>query len=338
MNREKILIIQTAFPGDAILTLPMIQYLKKKFTSSEIHIVAIPSTAEIFKASPYVNKIYVYDKRKNQRSILSLFRFASELKREKYSRLYSPHRSLRTTILVYLSKAEKTFGFDTSSLSFLYKTKIKYEPGIHEVERNLRLIGFEENNSSWKIKPEISVDKTIIEKIDSLTQNLKANKIIAVAPGSVWQTKKYPAEYFKKIIEYLISKNYYVVLIGGKEDSDLCDSLANKNFAESFAGKLSIIESIELIKRCSLLICNDSAPTHMGMIADIPTLTIYCSTIPGFGFYPYNLKSSFVSYDDLTCKPCGIHGHNKCPINTFDCGFKLLPEEIIKKIETMITA
>lgn len=340
MSREKILIIQTAFLGDAILTLPMVQELKKKFNSSEIHIVAIPSTAEIFNSSPYVNKVFVYDKRKSQRSILSLFRFTSELKKEKYTRIYSPHRSLRTSLLVYLCGAEKTFGFDTSAFSFLYKTKIKYEPGIHEVERNLRLIGFQKNNSSWKIKPEIAVDKTIVEKIDSVIQIINGNKIIAIAPGSVWQTKKYPAEYYERIIEHLISKNYFVVLIGGKEDSFLCDNLAKKNNknAESFAGKLSIIESIELIKRCSLLICNDSAPTHMGMIADVSTLTIYCSTIPGFGFYPYNSKSSFVSFDDLNCKPCGIHGHNKCPINTFDCGFKILPEEIIKKIETMITA
>ena len=72
------------------------------------------------------------------------------------------------------------------------------------------------------------------------------------------------------------------------------------------------------------------------MCADIPVLTIYCSTVPGFGFYPYNDKSKFISFDGLQCKPCGIHGYHICPIKTFDCGKKLLPENVFKLVEKMI--
>ena len=75
----------------------------------------------------------------------------------------------------------------------------------------------------------------------------------------------------------------------------------------------------------------------MAMAADIPVITVYCSTVPGFGFYPYNTMSSFVSYDDLLCKPCGIHGHAKCPVKTFDCGNKLLPQQIIGKIQDIVS-
>ena len=58
MNFEKkILVIQTAFPGDAILTLPFIQELKKKKPDYLIDVLCIPSTAEIFAASPHVNNV-----------------------------------------------------------------------------------------------------------------------------------------------------------------------------------------------------------------------------------------------------------------------------------------
>ncbi|MDP2366016.1 MAG: lipopolysaccharide heptosyltransferase II, partial [Ignavibacteria bacterium] len=73
-----------------------------------------------------------------------------------------------------------------------------------------------------------------------------------------------------------------------------------------------------------------------GMCAAIKVLTIYCSTVPGFGFYPYSKKSSSVSFDDLKCKPCGIHGYQNCPVKTFDCGTKLLPDFIINKAEEML--
>jgi heptosyltransferase-2 len=63
---------------------------------------------------------------------------------------------------------------------------------------------------------------------------------------------------------------------------------------------------------------------------------LYCSTVPDFGFYPYNKNSYFLTYSDLSCKPCGIHGFPKCPLGTFDCGYKLNPALVISKIEEMI--
>jgi heptosyltransferase-2 len=72
------------------------------------------------------------------------------------------------------------------------------------------------------------------------------------------------------------------------------------------------------------------------MCADIPVLTIYCSTIPQFGFYPYNKKSDYISFDDLICKPCGIHGFSKCPLDTFDCAKLLVPNLVIEKAEKLL--
>jgi heptosyltransferase II len=338
MDCQKILVIQTAFLGDAILTLPMIQELYKNFNNPSIDVIAIPSTAEIFEASPYIEKVIVYDKHKSQRSLSNLLDFVGKIRKSNYDCIYSPHRSFRTSLIVFLSGIKKTYGFDKSSASFVYKNKIKYNPSIHEVARNLSLIGFDIKNDGWKILPEVKIDNNIERKVDSCLENLKGRKIIAIAPGSVWQTKRYPAEYFEKIILNLNKKNYFVALIGSKEDSELCSELCrtNSQMIESFAGRLSIVESIELIKSSSLMICNDSAPTHMAMAANIPALTIYCSTIPDFGFYPYNSKSESISFSGLKCKPCGIHGHRECPIKTFDCGLKLLPEQIIEKAEKIL--
>ncbi len=117
-----------------------------------------------------------------------------------------------------------------------------------------------------------------------------------------------------------------MVLIGGEKDKLLNDGMISRLSDEviNSAGFFSIVESIELLKSAKLLLTNDSAPTHMGICADIKVLTIYCSTISNFGFYPYNKKSASISYNDLECKPCGIHGYEKCPINTFDCGMAVI--------------
>ncbi len=297
---EKILVIQTAFIGDAILTLPMIQVLKKIFPESEVHVLCIPSTEEIFKASPYVNEVKVLDKKNKHKSIFSLFRFSRNLKKEKYSRLYSPHRSFRTALLVMLLGIRETSGFSNSSLMHVYKNLIEYKTEHHEVQRNLDLIGYNYSDNGWRILPEINISSETKNKIKDYLRLKNINdKYICIAPGSVWNTKVYPIEYYEEVIKFVAAKtNYKILLIGGEKDeplsSDIASEFPDKVF--SAAGIFTIVESIEILKRAELLITNDSAPTHMAMCADIPAITIYCSTTAGFGFYPYNKGSSYFKF------------------------------------------
>ncbi len=339
MSEEKILVIQTAFPGDAILTLPMIQKLKEVNPLSQIDVIAIPSTSEIFLSSPSVNNVYTLEKRGKHKSIKSLLSFVKELKKYGYNKIYSPHRSFRTAIIVLFLGIRESYGFSNSSFKHVYKKIIQYRPDFHEVRRNLELIGFATDDFNWKILPETKISEDSKKKVDVFFVNLDSNKNnLVIAPGSVWNTKKYPEEHFRTIIEYFAEKSYTIILLGGKNDEEICNNLAT-GFSEnviSVAGNFSFLESIEVLKNSSLLVSNDSAPTHLGMCADIPVLTLYCSTVAEFGFYPYNDKSEFLSYDELSCKPCGIHGYEECPIKTFECGNNLVPQKVIDKIEEML--
>ncbi|MGE5439773.1 MAG: glycosyltransferase family 9 protein [Bacteroidota bacterium] len=351
MNREKILVIQTAFIGDAILTLPMLKKLKDIYPDSTIDVVTTPQASGIFRANPYTYKVYSYDKKGKDRSFISLLRFAGKIKSEGYTRIYSPHRSFRTSMLVLLSGVRETYGFSNASLRQVYKNIVPYNSSHHEVQRNLELLERGSLTSDWRILPEVVAEteekKKVTEFMAEVTRSIAQNgaaagvksasgvKFAAVAPGSVWMTKRFPKERFIEVINYLISCSYTVLLIGGKEDQEYSSGIASMfdGSVISTAGQFSIIETIEILRQCKVLVSNDSAPTHFGMCADIPVLTIYCSTVAAFGFYPYNSKSKYVSYDDLSCKPCGIHGRTQCPLKTFDCAYKLDIRTIARAIE-----
>lgn len=335
---KKILYIQTAFPGDAVLSLPALEKLKEINPDSLVDVLCIPSTAEIFNASPFVNEVLVFEKRGKHKSFLALLKFAKQLRNRKYDVIYSSHRSFRTSILVLLSEVSETYGFSNSSLKYVYKNIVNYELNNHEVQRNFDLIGYSYDENSWRIQPKINFSDDVKIKVENYLKEVGANKIIAIAPGSIWATKRYPKEKWQKIVNHFSSKNYEVLLIGGKDDESLCQSILESSSGKIYntAGKFSIVESIKLLTHCSLLISNDSAPTHFGMCAGIKVLTIYCSTIPQFGFYPYMFGSRFISFDDLYCKPCGIHGHQKCPLNHFNCANQLNENEIIKVTEEML--
>jgi heptosyltransferase-2 len=339
MNEEKkILVIQTAFPGDAILTLPFIQELKKRRPEYHIHVLCIPQTEELFEASPSVDLVIPYDKNGKQKSFLSFIKFLKELKSNKYEIVYSPHRSLRSALIAIALSAKDSFGFENSALRYAFKNTVRYEPEAHEVKRNLEFLQVDYNADKWRILPEIEISEETKYKVSSFLSEKKINEFITIAPGSVWETKKYPVEYYINIVDYLLQKNYQIVLIGGKQDRDLCEQLKqnDQKNVHITAGDFSFIDTIELLKHTTLLICNDSAPTHLGMCANISVLTIYCSTVPEFGFYPYNERSEHISYDELFCKPCGIHGFSVCPLNHFNCAKLLYPNMVIEKAEKMI--
>jgi len=330
---EKILIIQTAFPGDAILTLPLIQKTKYLIPVSQIEVIATPETKGIFETSPFVKKVIVLDKKGEHKSLFSLIKFGMSF-RNYYDQVISPHRSFRSSLLVYLANAKKSVGFDTASFNRVYKKLIPYDKTAHEVKRNLSLIKF--GIEDWKIKPLMKLEEKS-EKLLNLIKRTQNEKFIVIAPGSVWKTKKYPEEHFYKIADYFAKKGFTIVFTGGASEVDLCRRMAENTGHNSFslAGKLSIPESVELFKNCKLVISNDSAPTHMAVAANTFVITIYCSTVPEFGFYPYSEKSRFISDNSLSCKPCGIHGRKSCPEKHFGCGNNLKPETIINEIETL---
>ncbi len=334
---NKILVIQTAFPGDSILTLPFIQELKKLNQTMEIDVVSTPASASIFRASPSISKVIPFQKRGEHKGIKGILKFASLLRRENYSIVYSLHRSFRTALLVNLINADFSIGYSNSSLKFVYDKLVEYEYNSHEVKRSLKFLG-EYRGEEWKIFPVIEANEE--EKTNVLRfkeENDLGGQYVIIAPGSVWSTKRYPVKYFAEIAASLISKKIRVVITGSENEKELGEEIVGiaGNDVINSCGRFSIVETVELIRGAKLVITNDSAPTHFAMAADAPVLTIYCSTVPEFGFYGYSPGSYYIS-KMVTCKPCGIHGLKKCPNGSFECGTSIYPYEVLKKVEEIL--
>jgi len=332
MNYKNILIIQTAFLGDVILTLPLLQKLKEKFPDASIDFLCIPETSELVKNNPYINEIISYDKKNS-----GLFGFISlikNLRSKNYDLLISPHRSFRSSLISFLSSSEKTVSFEKSSLSFLYNEKVNYQNDIHEIKRNLSLISAFGITSDEIIKPELFVSVQDRRKIDSLFYEYRVKpeeKFVTIAPGSVWFTKKFPEEKFAKLCDLLFNVNTKIFLIGGKKDKPASDFIQNNSKNRNIinvTGNLSIMESAELIKRSKVLVTNDSAPLHIANAVETDVIAIFGATVPAFGFYPIGENDVIVETNGLSCRPCGIHGGKKCPIGTFVC-MKDIDERLI---------
>ncbi len=340
MNPKRVLIIQTAFLGDMILTLPVIQQISK-YTESETDVLCIPETSELLKNNIYIKEIITYDKRNS--GIKGLTELVTKLRKKKYDLIISPHRSFRSSLISYLSNAEKTISFDTSSFSFLYDIKIKYENNIHEISRNLNLLKPEGINNSSIIRPEIFISAVDKRKIDCIFYEHRIKndeKFIVIAPGSVWFTKRFPKEKFIVLCNLLEKTGVKIFLTGSKNDKKISDFITNNSKNRNIinvTGSLTILESAELITRARVLISNDSAPLHIANSVNTDVIAIYGATVPAFGFYPYGKNDVIFETMGLKCRPCGIHGGNKCPVGTFECMLKIDEREIAESVKKMLS-
>ncbi|SDN34482.1 heptosyltransferase-2 [Desulfonauticus submarinus] len=328
----KILVWQTAFLGDLILTTPLIQSLKKNYPQSKISLVCKSFGKEVFKHNPYVDELICFDKKTS-----SFFNLILNLKKKKFNLAISPHRSHRASLSLFLAKIPVRVGFDKAGFSFLYTCVQKHEfSGGHEIERNLKLLSclpdFDTQNIC-KI-PSLYVKREEEKIISNL--NLKFKKYIAIAPGSKWPTKCWTVKGFKEVVKYLVEKNYFVVLLGSEQENNVCEQI-KQNYAKvlNLAGKTTLRESFALIKGAKLLISNDSAPVHMAVSLNTYVIAIFGPTVKKLGFYPY--KNGEIIEVDLDCRPCGLHGHKKCPYGHHDCMKKISSKYVIQKIEEVLS-
>jgi heptosyltransferase-2 len=156
-------------------------------------------------------------------------------------------------------------------------------------------------------------------------------RIVALAPGSVWATKRWPEEYYAALGRLLDDHGFSVVLVGGEDDRELCTRIADTfpgRRALVAAGKLTLLQSAELLRRCRIVVTNDSAPMHLAVAVATPVVAIYGATVPSFGFAPRGPRDRVVEREGLSCRPCGIHGGNSCPIGTFACMLEVQPGQV----------
>jgi heptosyltransferase-2 len=98
------------------------------------------------------------------------------------------------------------------------------------------------------------------------------------------------------------------------------------------AGKLSLLQSAELIKRSHVIISNDSAPMHLAVAVATPVVAIFGATVPEYGFAPRGAHDIVIETKGLKCRPCSIHGGKTCPIGTFECMIAITPELVVNKV------
>jgi len=330
------LVIQTSFIGDTVLTTPLLAQLANR---GPVDVVTTPASATLLAGHPAVREVIVYDKRGADRGLGGFVRLVGRLRRGGYEVAFLAQGSLRSAALAFFARIPSRVGFSTSGGAWLYTRRVAYRDDLHHAARLLQLARPNGREATAEeLRPTLVPGEAERAAVDALLRAhgvAPGDPLMALAPGSVWGTKRWP---FYPSLAKSLTNIAHVVIVGGADDTALAAEIrAAAPEAIDATGRLSLLASAELLRRCAILVTNDSAPEHLASAVDTPTVALFGPTVPDFGFGPLATRSAVVGLDTLPCRPCDRHGPMRCPLGHHRCMRDLPPDVVADRVRALLS-
>jgi ADP-heptose:LPS heptosyltransferase len=306
---QRILIISLSNIGDIILTLPVIDILRRDFPSAKITVVVGPKGEGLLAANPDID-LQVFDKHQPWQKT---FAWLLRIRRERFDLIVD----LRNTALpLFIPAKKKTSVF------------LRRIPGEHMRQQHLRRLNSVHRSgeslpgrSALVVPPE---DQDHVRRL--LAKEVgEGNRFVVIAPGAADHGKRWSPQEFAWVADDLI-KNYpfKVVFIGDESDRPIVSQTISRMSypAIDLSGRTTLTQLSALLEKAGLLITNDSAPMHLASYLQIPVLAIFGPTDPK-RYGPWSRQSCVVAKKDL-CPACRALGKKL----THECLQKVKAEEV----------
>lgn len=328
------LFVQPAFIGDVILFTGLIESWHKAWPLAAIDVLVRKGNEVLFEGHPFVREVRVWDK--SSARYRHLLRISKQVRSVGYDVVVNPHRFASSGWLTLRSKSRIRCGFKSNPLSLFYTHSIRHstEESAHEVERNHALIApFCNERMGPKLYP------TSLEQVPEAWVGA-----VVLAPASQWATKQWPPEKWVGLIHALgkHAPDQAIVLMGGPGDVALLQSIQQragmhpKLYRTPEQSTLDFASALVAQSKC--VVSNDSAPLHLASALDRKAVALFCSTVPEFGFGPLTPGSVVMQSEvPLACRPCGLHGHKKCPEGHFSCARSIEIERVRDAVIQLIS-
>ncbi len=320
--RLRILIIRFSSMSDILLTTPVIRAISQQIEEAEIHFLVNSKNQDLLKANPRISKIHVFqgDTKATVEALKSEnFDFIIDLQHSRRTKRICQQLNLPCSFL-------KTHSFKRW---FFVRVKINTLPHHHLVERYFETAkALHVNNDHQGLEYYIPDN----EQFD--TDDLPVffeDGYVAIILDAERNTQRIPTT---KIVEVASILHKPVILLGSKEIKDIGQEIASQlgDRAYNACGEFSFNQCASLIQQSACVLTGDSVFMHIAAALGKPVCSVWGSTVPEFGKYPYmpGQRQMFRMFEmcSLKCRPCGQRGYKKCPRRHFRCMTKISATEI----------
>ena len=315
-NIKKICIHRVGAIGDMLCILPAVYSIRKKYP--EAHITLLTSTGKtgisglsnFASALPWIDCIKNYEVKNNKfEYILALVR---QLRSEKIDvwvampqNSTNIKREIRDMIFAKLSGANWGVGFNIRTTHLYKKEQALVNEFAKESDYYLKL--FKNKGVGEELNKEIYIQLPSESDIHVVSKDFNSDRAptLLIAPGAKRQTNRWPVERFSEIAKRWVNKGGLVVVVGAEAELKIGAEIERINEKKiiNLCGKTTLIETLSLMKRCTVALTNDSGPMHMAAAVELPLVVVFSARDFPVLWYPTGSGSTILR-KKVECSPC----------------------------------
>jgi len=304
---KKILVIKLDHFGDLLISTAVFNNLHVNFPAATIDVLIGHWGRTVLENHPYIHQLFFYNsplfsRQTKASSFWSAIRIMFRLWR-KYDLVVELRGDSLTVVMALLKSTP--YRIDRACYQIEQKMNGTSSDDRHEIDRNLDLLK-QQKLQIFSRMPSFYPSLVDQDWADIYYANLPSNRpLVVIHPGSPVELKRWPAESFAELSEWLIE--FYqatVVWVGDISENKLIESIQKSTSQKtiSLLGQTNFGQLGALLKNTKLFIGNDSAPMHLAAMMGTSVVALYGPSDPK-RFGPLGIDSHIIRKKS-DCPPC----------------------------------
>ena len=327
---HNILVIKLRAIGDVLLSTIVLRNLRSSFPGATIDFLTEKPSREVVEGNPNLNSILVFDP-KHESGPGLIYR----VRRRGYDLVVDLFGNPRSALVTLCSRARYRVGYRFGWRKFCYNIVVEPRGGeVHNAEFNLDAL------QALDVPP---ADRSIPFPLDGEAEQfadrffsearLGHKMVTALNAGGGWYTKRWRISQFAELGDRIAAEYDTAVLLiwgpGEEEEARMMQSMMQRT--SILIPRTNLKQLASLLKRCSVLVTNDSGPMHIAASLKTPIVAIFGPTNPELQG-PYDVEHEIVQHQQLLCLGCN---YTACPIGN-PCMQELSVDEVFASFRTLL--
>ncbi len=344
-NPQKILVSATTGIGETVMTTPAVRTIRENFPEAEITLLVHPGVSDIFRYSPRVDGLFLYEKNGVHRGLRGLLRLAGELRLHNYDCTLLLQNAFEAALITKMAGIPVRGGYITNARGLLLTHGVHKAPEliskhqVHYYQRLLRCLGL--HTAATELELFIPG-----EQIDAAKRQIK--ELLGVQAGTgpligfnlgadLGPAKRWPMEKFADLANILCRRtDARILLLGSATDRQAATALIARadrcgDRIINLTGTTRLIEAMALIGECDVFVTNDSGLMHVAAALHTPLVAIFGST-DHIATGPF-ADNATVIRKPLPCSPCK---RNRCPEKHLRCLKLIESDKVLAAVLTIL--
>jgi ADP-heptose:LPS heptosyltransferase len=329
----KILAIQFKALGDALLLIPSLQAIRRRYPDCALHALISEAAVPLLKYEPSLTRLWSIPRVRSRARFKQNWPVIRALRAERFDRSVDFGGNDRGAIVSRLCGARERLGWDAPGgflgRRYCYTRRVALAPSDrHEVLRSCAVL------SAWDITPPPSLEIKIHTDpaLDAPAAQILPQPLIICHIAAAMAKKQWPVSHWAALYKMATAAGLPLAFTPGQNSREqlLASELKTLVPEAPVLPMLDLSLFLALLKRSRALITGDTGPMHFAASLDVPLIALFGPTaVARWG--PLGRRQRILAGSPCACDPSS----HVCQ-STSHCLAAISPEQVLASLQNIL--